>query len=266
MRCCSIALFVLVAGCADPASPPTWEEFRDEASREFEGEQFFVTGGDLAVTENELAELYAAYFVGDDLGTSSQESIVNRVGGRDDKWQSSQALDLRYCVSNEFGTRKSRVVNEMGRATAAWEAVAKVNFTYVSAQDGNCRNTNRNVVFSVRPWTSGGACAFFPSGGGCVARTLVINIPDLESATYEELAPNMTTEGVFRHELGHILGLRHEHTRRESGVCFENNQFRALTTYDQSSVMHYPWCNGRVTSDLSITSKDAQGAAALYPR
>lgn len=39
---------------------------------------------------------------------------------------------------------------------------------------------------------------------------------DLEQ-NYGDVAPRMRTVGVFRHELGHILGLRHEHTRSESG-------------------------------------------------
>lgn len=48
------------------------------------------------------------------------------------------------------------------------------------------------------------------------------------------------------------------------GVCFENNSWRALTPYDRSSVMHYPWCNGTTNSDLSITSADATGVRSLY--
>jgi hypothetical protein len=141
--------------------------------------------------------------------------------------------------------------------------VARVNFTYLPAHDGNCNNGNPSVVFSVAPWTSGGACAFFPSGGGCVPRTVVINFPDLDN-NYGTIAPNVRTVGVFRHELGHVLGLRHEHTRPEAGVCFENSAWRAVSPYDQASVMHYPWCNGVTASDLSITPYDALGAALLY--
>ena len=60
--------------------------------------------------------------------------------------------------------------------------------------------------------------------------------------------------------------IRHsEHTRPESGTCFEDNTWRALTTYDAKSVMHYPQCNGTQTGDLVITSKDAAGARSLYP-
>ena len=64
------------------------------------------------------------------------------------------------------------------------------------------------------------------------------------------------------HELGHTLGFRHEHTRPEAGVCFEDNNWRPLTPYDSDSIMHYPQCNG-TSSDLGFSPLDAQGVAAL---
>jgi hypothetical protein len=80
-------------------------------------------------------------------------------------------------------------------------------------------------------------------------------------------APNVRSIGVFRHELGHILGLRHEHVHPSSGApgsCAEGGPWRSVTGYDKFSVMHYPWCNGVMTSDLSITSADALGVNKLY--
>jgi hypothetical protein len=75
--------------------------------------------------------------------------------------------------------------------------------------------------------------------------------------------------GILRHELGHTLGFRHEHIRPESGAstiegCVEDSNWRALTTYDRASVMHYPQCNGIDSWDLLITAKDAAGAESLY--
>lgn len=253
------ALAASFVGCAEQSDKVSFEELADSTRQSFEGKTFHVISGDIAVSEAELRAIYDSEVNG--LSSTEQHSIVNRVGSRDDKWTATQALNLTYCVSNEWGTSKARVVSEMNSATAAWEAVARVNFTYVPAQDANCRNTNTSIVFSVRPWTSGGACAFFPSGGGCVARTLVMNLASIPSPS----TPNVTTLGVFRHELGHILGLRHEHTRPEAGTCFENTAWRALTAYDRNSVMHYPWCNGNSLSSLSITASDATGARTLYP-
>ena len=72
-----------------------------------------------------------------------------------------------------------------------------------------------------------------------------------------------TLTNILTHELGHTLGFRHEHTRPEAGTCFEDNNWRALTTYDSASTMHYPQCNG-TSQDLSMTTRDRQGAASLY--
>jgi hypothetical protein len=65
------------------------------------------------------------------------------------------------------------------------------------------------------------------------------------------------------HELGHVLGFRHEHTRPEAAACFEDDNYRPLTPYDSASVMHYPQCNG-TSEALAFTAIDAQGIAALY--
>jgi serine protease len=70
--------------------------------------------------------------------------------------------------------------------------------------------------------------------------------------------------GILRHELGHTLGFRHEHTRPESGTCFEDANWRPLTDYDAFSVMHYPQCNGLGDWSLTLTSADQTGAACLY--
>jgi Dual-action HEIGH metallo-peptidase len=265
----AISVVLLCSACAgsdDEAAIPDWEAYKASATRVFEGETSYVMEGDLAVTLDELrhdylARIEAAELANAGIGSGEYHSTVNRVRNRDDVWSSSARQNLTYCINNAFGSSKSRVVDEMARATADWEAQAGVNFTYVPAQDANCRGNNRNVTFAVRPWTSGGACAFFPSGGGCVTRTLVINIPDLD----QNYAP-VTTLGVFRHELGHILGLRHEHIRNADPFCGESGSYRALTAYDTSSVMHYPWCPGATNNgDLRITSLDANGSRQLYP-
>jgi hypothetical protein len=244
---------------------PTWSEFLAASTNHFEDEVIYVVDGDVAVTLEELRAEYERLFGQSstgELGVATQLSTVNRVDGQDDLWNATTARNLTYCVSNEFGARKTRAVNELSQATTSWEARAWIDYQYVATEDGNCTGANSNVTFAVRPWASGGACAFFPSGDGCVARTIVVDYEDLDSGNYGAV----TSVGIYRHELGHTLGLRHEHIRAPGTTCtIENTNWRGVTGYDSASVMHYPWCPGATnTGDLLITEPDATGISSLY--
>jgi hypothetical protein len=257
-------LAVLLLACAEASAPPSWEAFRAQIARDYHGREVLVVEGDLAVTEEQARAWYERNVAHDGLGRVEQASIVNWYL-IDDKWRDGKQLDLSYCISDEFGDYKARAVAEMTQATSEWQAVARVRFRYVPEHDASCNNANLAVVFSVRPG-GGGACSFGPAGGGCVNRTLIMDFPGFDVRPgWEDWAPNMQTLGVFRHELGHILGLMHEQLRPEAGEsCAANVAWRALSAYDRASVMHYPWCNGLVTSDMSITRLDAAGVRELY--
>lgn len=265
------ALFLFACNTADPSDDgvPSWEEYRANATRTVDGRTYFLIGGDLVVTEekvlreayDELVAVLRAEARG--ISTTQQHSTVMLApNGQDDIWSPAQRIDLTYCVDDAWGTSKQRVIDEMAAATAAWEAVANVNFTYVPSQDGNCGSAPAGVLFSVRRQASGGGCAFFPSyPDSCEGiRVLTYSLSNVPGG------PAVTTTGILRHELGHILGLRHEHIR--SGFACTGETFteaRAVTAYDSASVMHYPWCQGGTnTADLNITALDAQGARALY--
>ncbi len=251
-------------GCTGDVEIPNTSSTDDfQSFEEFEAATYlepweggvYILDGDQAVPDiKALEELWALRHVDEAL-------LVHRNGSADAKWSDTQKLNLTYCVSSSsFGSsRYNTVVTAMNNATAAWEAVANVNFIHVTAQDGNCTASNTNVLFDVR-YVSGQpyvARAFFP-GNGRSSRNVLID---------QQAFGNMgvwTLTGVLRHELGHTLGFRHEHTRYTSNSCYEDASWRALTNYDSSSVMHYPHCNGTQTGDLVITSLDAQGAASLY--
>ena len=233
----------------------TWEQFNSRIYQE-PGTNVYVVDGDTPIVgEKNLREFYENHVAhGDAL-------IVNTVNGADDKWNATQKLNLTYCVNKTgFGTRYTQVVQAMADATGAWSAVANVKYVHVTAQDTNCTSGNSNVLFDVNPVNAGGsyiARAFFPSQSRSTRNVLIDN-----SAFTSSGDPSLM--GVLRHELGHTLGFRHEHTRPEAGTCFEDSNYRELTSYDQASVMHYPQCNGIDSWALELTAKDAQGAAALY--
>jgi serine protease len=270
---CSLALVALVAGCAGDeagdggpgesvsdtnASALSYEEFKATHFFPDPGDpNALLLHGDVAV-EIDSPAMWSLY----EDEAAGQRIAINRINNVDDKWNATTAQNLVYCVSNDFGPNKITVANALVSAGNDWEAIANVNFVYMSIFDANCSPSNNSVVFDVHPGEVGAgvyARAFFPSTTR-ISRSIVI-----DPEAFGNIAP-WTITGVLRHELGHALGFRHEHTRPEAGgVCFENNVWRALTSYDSVSVMHYPQCNGTNSGDLNLTSRDASGAAFLYP-
>jgi serine protease len=262
-------LFALLAGVALLSSgcvgaPEGSEEDVDSTESSFEAFEahafkepesgVYIVNGDTPVTDTKhLREFYEQY-------VQKGALIVDRSGGVDDKWSDVQKLNLTYCVSTSFGSHYNAVVTAMAQATAAWKAATNINYVYVSAQDSNCTKSNNNVVFDVNPVNVNGqylARSFFPNTPRSTRNVLIDN------TAFTSAAPPTLT-GILRHELGHTLGFRHEHTRPEAGTCFEDNNWRALTTYDSASVMHYPQCNGTGDWTLVLTQKDITGAVSLY--
>ncbi|HEU0030657.1 MAG TPA: M57 family metalloprotease [Kofleriaceae bacterium] len=258
-----------MAGCGSDDGVLTYDEFKAQAYQEADTGNYILNGDELVDSEDAMHSLYDSYLQSvadaqdraEGVTTIEQGLIVNRVNNQDDKWSASQAQNLTYCVdAKSFGSRYSAVVSAMDSATGAWEATARVNFIHDASQDNNCNARNSNVVFDVREvgTTQYLARAFFPSSSRRSREVLV------STSSFGNISP-WTLTGVLRHELGHTIGFRHEHTRPESGTCFEDNSWRALTAYDSSSVMHYPQCNGTQKGDLVLTNLDKTGASSLYP-
>jgi serine protease len=239
----------------------SFEQFKAGVYKEpFAGGKFIVNGDTPILDEKQLREFFDTQVKPQP--RSRNELIVHQVQGVDAVWNLQQQRALTYCVSTTFGQRHAQVVQEMETATGAWEQAAAVDFVHQAAQDANCAAANASVVFDVRPVDVGGsylARAFFPNEPRSARNVLI----DETSFTLDP-AGKLQLAGVLRHELGHALGFRHEHTRPSSGACFEDNDWRPITPYDASSVMHYPQCNGRGDWSLVLTAKDKSGSACLY--
>lgn len=229
----------------------SFEEFEQSVYREpWDGGVYIVNGDTPIATVEELREFYGELYVGGEL-------IVHRAGKGDAKWDDTQKNDLRYCIGSSFGSLKASVVKSMNNATGAWESAANVDFIHATDQDASCTSSNGAVVFDVQlvsgqPYL---ARAFFPNSSRR-SRNIYIDISAFQQNTY-------SIDGILRHELGHALGFRHEHTRPEAGRCYEDSQWRELTPYDRGSVMHYPQCGG-TNNSFNLSSLDKEGASILY--
>ena len=242
----------------------SFEEFEAQVYHEpFQGGKYIVNGDTPILNKKQLQEFFEQRIQKEPQeGDTVDQLILHQVSGEDAKWNANQKQFLTYCVSKTFNNRYNQAVQSMHNAGKAWSAVSDIKFIHLATEDSNCTASNPNVMFDVRPVNVNGqylARAFFPQEPRH-SRNVLID----ESGF--QLDPNnkLTLEGILRHELGHTLGFRHEHTRPDSGTCFEDNNFREVTNYDPFSVMHYPQCNGKGNWSLTLTNIDKNGVACIY--
>lgn len=235
-----------------------------------DGRRYYVVEGDILMDDEELrryAEQRSARAQLLDASDGRWEAFVSdasplliAVGedGRIVRW--SECTTLNYRVDRSSFAQEGHyrdVVELMAVATADWERTCGVDFQHRPEFDGAAE---ADVLFTVRGFDSGGrfiAAAFFPNDAP--NRRLVLIDPSFFS-------PNLGYDkaGVLRHELGHVLGFRHEHIRSEAPPeCPNESPGIDVTAYDPRSVMHY-FCGGVGTRDLEITEVDRTGSQLIY--
>ncbi len=221
------------------------------------GTGHFVVDGDLVLySEEELRAFHDQVQQG--------ALAIYAINGVDVRWGAAQQRQLTYCISDAFGARKATVVTAMRAATEqGWEGFANVDFIHVPAQDASCNSVNANVLFDVSPITGAPylARSFFPNATRSARNVLI----DAEAFN---LTGSITLQAIVAHELGHILGFRHEHIRPEaaataSGCLEDTTMYRGVTPYDSASIMHFPQCNG-TSQTLAFTQRDRDGVALVY--
>jgi hypothetical protein len=126
----------------------TFDDFKATVYKEpWEGGKYIVNGDTPIIDDKQLLEFYEQSVK----ARPQARLILHQVSGMDAKWNQQQKQRLAYCVSQAFGARHGRVVQDMENATREWEKSAAVDFVHDPAHDGNCTAANDAVVFDVRP-------------------------------------------------------------------------------------------------------------------
>ncbi|HET9211354.1 MAG TPA: S8 family serine peptidase [Thermoanaerobaculia bacterium] len=224
-------------------------------------DDYYIVEGDIALSEEEVR----AYLVGKSEAagrvTATAELLVNQYNGRRDFYQSPEARNLTYAVDrgsfpNE--TAYQTILTSLRKAAADWEAACpecRIRFAHVAAQDA--APSSDRVSFIVRYQDASGAyiaSSFFPHDPP--VRRIVRVDPSYFSSAFDKI-------GVFRHELGHVLGYRHEHIQGIAGCSYEDKKWVPLTPYDPHSVMHY-FCGGGGGLTLELSALDKSAHTKLY--
>lgn len=239
---------------------------RELPSVDIDGSKLYIAEGDLLLEEGDLPSYvpHAANVATPNVpaGGAGQGLLGIEEDGKLLRWPPDRVLTYRVLESTfESEDEHTRVCEGMAEATGAWEATCGVAFRRVLDTDPPGDGAE-DPLFTVRRFDAGGrfiAAAFFPNSPA-ERRTVLID-PSYFSSTLQ-----FDPVGVLRHELGHVLGFRHEHIRSGAPpVCRKESLDHTvdLTKYDPTSVMHY-FC-GRVGSrDLKITPLDREGAQKVY--
>jgi hypothetical protein len=245
---------------------------------EIEGEPYWIVESDLRFSEEELTD-YAlrlaetAEIEEQDPAENEQRGLVGMgVNGRMVRWRKGKALT--YCVNHaSFGgneTEYQQVVAAIKQAAREWEAVCHVRFRHMAKCDkGVPPGTTAPLFDVVRDPQPGNllALAFFPPDPPEKRHVYIYN------GFFDTRANPYGRVGIFRHELGHVLGFRHEHIRAGApSSCAQyygqeslSNTVLLTSSYDHKSVMHYI-CPGMPTNNAEwvFTNFDRVGAQKVY--
>jgi hypothetical protein len=242
-----------------PFDESVFKRFKESLPHDTAG-TYYVVEGDLRMTEEELRAYLVSVSAAPRSHRHGGELKVNVVGGQLDYWKEPSSRNLTYAVDRRSfsPTEHAKVVENMRLATADWVASCPdcgIRFTHLSQHDrAPSLDAVTFIVVKNRQPEGYVAMAFFP-GQPKSFRLLRID-PSYFTTSFDRV-------GVLRHELGHVLGYRHEHIAGIPGCYREDANWLPLSPYDPHSVMHY-FCGGGGSLDLRITDIDKTSHASLY--
>ncbi|MCP9752091.1 hypothetical protein [Ferruginibacter sp. HRS2-29] len=242
------------------------------------GSLFFLYQGDILLTREELAvKMHEKFSIVTDSTKSPEKHammewndiIIGFDPEKNDtvKWNK---FPITYRIDKKSFSgvpgRYEMVRENMLKATNDWEGLCNTRFLYMpEADEGPILPAGAiDFVVTYVPASSGFiATAFFPNDPA-IKRQLVI-YPNYWNTSYDKT-------GVFRHEIGHILGFYHEHSSGSTDVPMdcrykypEASRGIPISYYDKLSVMHY-FCGDAGTREMKFSRSDTFGSLTVYPK
>lgn len=181
--------------------------------------------------------------------------------------------EITYAIDQaSFDGHYPTVREKMHEAAQGWaELCGDCLFKFVHREELDAKvglKPGSDAAFIVRNETASAeqakllALSFFPND---VAERRYLRVFKSAFASSYPLA------ALLRHELGHILGLRHEHLRQQAGCiinslkpsAIENPYWVPFTRYDSMSIMHYA-CGLSPFDRVAFSSGDKETIRALY--
>lgn len=240
-----------------------------------DGREAWIVEGDLVLDEGQLDEYAAelalrvdAFEAAKAQGTPEDEGprrlVAEQQGGRILRWHPEVVLSYRVArASFPDAGLHGRVAAAVWEAAQGWMAVCDVRFAWLSEHDEAVARPDTclfEVAYQEQIPGDLIARAFFPREPR-PGRVLLVSALWEQPLGYDKV-------GMFRHELGHVLGFRHEfvHPAMPGGPLFEEGAGLPIAVgpgFDSKSCMHYPM-QGFGDPDFVITPVDAQAAREIY--
>lgn len=200
---------------------------------------------------------------------SRKLTVATDFNGQPSIWPRGSVI--KYTIMRSSFSSKSAydsVVNSMNEATNDWMKACNIKFQYLNNLDNQSVDVEtfpEPIFFVVRQINANGAF---------IAQSFFPNDPVYERMLYIDnsfFTSSFSKKGVLRHELGHILGFRHEHIWSQDASCGGEEVIeqelgaKPVTNYDPYSVMHYPCGLNKDNRILNLTDFDRSGALKIYP-